>query len=127
MSAGGAGIKQQPPHAEPQGPVVTAVVEHVVDSGTAAASVFGNHVVHLLVDAVGAGIAEQRQLGEQLRSHRITALGQCLAGGQDGFQLGVAAIGRQQAGLQIKRPIRHRHDRIAGAGRDLRVEVEHHG
>ena len=126
LAGGAARIEQQPAQAQPHRPVVAAGVLHRQHRGAAAAAIAAIDVVHRAVAATAARLGEQRQLRQQAGGCGIPLACQRLPRRQQRLQFGVAAIRRQQAGLQIQRPARHRRDRIGGAGRELRRQVQQH-
>ena len=124
-AGGGAGIEHQPAQRQPHRPVVAVAVHHGRHADRTAAARAGAHIKGVEVGAIAGAIGEQRQLGQQRGGGGIPLAGQGFAGGQDRLQLRVAAVGRQQALLQVEGPAGHGADRVAGAGGDLRRQVEH--
>ena len=126
LTGGGAGIEEQPGHGEAHRPIPGIGGGEGQGGGAATAAAPQFKVAEAGKVAAAAGVSKQRQLGQQARCGGLLLLRQGLARGQDRFELGVAAVGRQQARLEIQRPARQHHDRIAGAGGDLGRQVEQH-
>ena len=127
FARGGAGIKQQPVDGEADRPI--PAVGGAIGKQAAAATITSTHV-----DIGNGGVrgaaatgGKQRQLRQEPCGCGLLLLGQGIPGGEDRLELGVVLVGRQQALLQIQGPACLQGDRIAGAGVDLRGQVEHHG